>query len=514
MKNQNYEYNNPVVPGFNPDPSICRVGDNFYLVTSSFEFFPGVPVYHSKNLVNWELINYCLTRPQQLPLEDCQSSRGIYAPTIRYHDGVFYMTTTNTHLKADGKRYGNFIVHTKDIKGSWSDPVWIDQIGIDPSLLFADGKVYFCSNDGMPGGEKGIHVCEVNPITGEKLTPSRLISKGCGGKCTEAPHIYYINGWYYLLLAEGGTSHGHMAVIQRSRDIYGGYESCPFNPILTNLKLHRYPVQAIGHADIIEDTNGNWWAVCLGIRLLATQLRHLIGRETFLVPLRWENGWPLGVENENVHIKMSGPLPAEPKPVCFDVKENFSGGKLSLNWNYVRNPDMSRYSLKNNCLELLGTEKTLSDKLPVFTGVRQQSLNIDCRTKMKTGIGKGVRAGLTAFLNENYHYDLALEKQEDALYVLVNRRIHDFEAFSFRAPVSSAAGEVEFRITGDETDYYFYYRFDSGDWQSAGKAMTAGLSAEGTYSGCFTGTYFGLFASGANASFTEFSLVNVPGKDG
>ena len=507
MEKNMYEYSNPVIPGFNPDPSICRVGEDFYLVTSSFEFFPGVPVYHSRNLVNWELIGYCLTRKEQLPLDDCQSSRGIYAPAIRYHDGIFYMTTTNTHLKADGKRYGNFIVHTKDIKGPWSDPVWVDQGGIDPSLLFTDGKVFFCSNAGMPDDEKGIYVCEVNPLTGEKLTPSRLISKGCTGKCTEAPHIYKINNMFYLMLAEGGTSYGHMAVIQRSRDIYGPYESCPNNPILSNVKLHRFPVQAIGHADLIQDSNGNWWALCLGIRLLATQLRHLLGRETFLVPVRWENGWPVAGEDGTVSLKMSGPLPAQPRPQCFDIKENFLNDQISLNWNYVRNPDLSCYRLKDGCINLYAGVQGLSDKSPVFMGVRQQSFFIESTAKIKTGMQKGTRAGITAFLNEDYHYDLALEKRSDGLYVIVNRRVHDFEALSFQA-LLPACEEVELRITADEYFYYFGYNCKDTDWQSAGKAMTAGLCAEGTHSGCFTGVYIGLYSCGGKASFSEFSLIN------
>jgi len=382
-----FAYNNPVVPGFNPDPSICRVGDDFYLVTSSFEFFPGVPVYHSRNLVNWELIGHCLTRPEQLPLENCQSSRGIYAPTIRYHEGMFYMTTTNTHTKPDGQRYGNFIVHTKDIHGSWSDPAWVDQGGIDPSLLFIDGKVFFCSNGGLSADEKGIYVCEINPLTGEKLSPSRFISGGCGGKCTEGPHIYHINGWYYLLLAEGGTSYGHMVVIQRSKDIYGPYESCPHNPVLSNIKLHRYLIQATGHADLFDDGHGNWWAVCLGIRLLNTQLRHLLGRETFLVPVKWENEWPLFGEAGNVNPQMTGPLPAPPEPLNYDIIEDFSGKQLPLYWNYVRNPDLSRYR-PGDGLRLRGGDG-LSEKSPVFVGVRQQSFHIEVGTAPRRPVCAG-----------------------------------------------------------------------------------------------------------------------------
>ena len=166
------QYQNPIIPGYNPDPSICRMGDDFYLVTSTFEFFPGVPIYHSKNLVNWELVNYCLTTDTQLPLQGCRPSGGIYAPTIRYHDGMFYMVTTNVTHK------GNFIVHTDDIRGQWSEPAWVKQGGIDPSLFWdEDGTCYFVSN-GSDKGERGIYLCKINPLTGEMLTPSRLISKG------------------------------------------------------------------------------------------------------------------------------------------------------------------------------------------------------------------------------------------------------------------------------------------------------------------------------------------------
>jgi alpha-N-arabinofuranosidase len=506
-----YAYRNPVIPGFNPDPSVCRAGDDFYLVTSTFEFFPGVPVYHSKNLVNWKMVGYCLTRPEQLPLENCHASRGIYAPTIRCHDGVFYMTTTNTHTRQDGRRFGNFIVHTRDIRGPWSDPAWVDQGGIDPSLLFTGGKAWFCSNGGMPGDEKGIYICEIDPLTGKKLSPSRFISKGCGGKCTEAPHIYFINGWYYLILAEGGTSYGHMVVIQRSRDIYGPYENCPHNPILSNINLHRYPIQAIGHADLFEDGRGNWWMVCLGIRLLDTQQRHNLGRETFLAPVCWEDDWPVCGDHGTVAPEMSGPLPGAPEPADFDIGEDFSGEKLSLHWNYVRNPDFSRYSLKKGRLVLRGGPEGLSGMTPVFTGVRQQSFFIEGVAKISPDIAPGTRAGISAYYNDCYHYDLALERRDEGLFVLVNRRIHDLEAVPFLVPLPATGEDVELRISADMHWYSFSYRLKGGDWQDCGRGMTAGLCTEGTHTGTFTGVYIGLFSTGGTASFGGFTLRNLPG---
>ena len=255
------KYRNPVITGFNPDPSICRVGYDFYLVTSSFEYFPGVPIYHSRNLADWECIGHCLTQTLQLKLRNSWNSGGIYAPTIRCHDGRFYMVTTNVSDK------GNMLVHTDDIRGEWSEPVWIAQGGIDPSLLFADGKTYFVSNSDDKGNQ-GIFLCEIDPETGEMLTPSRLLSKGCCGRSAEAPHIYKIGDTYYLMLAEGGTEYGHMVTIQRSKDPYGPYEACPNNPFFSHKDEERRDIACTGHADLVEDQNGNWWMVCLAVRCI------------------------------------------------------------------------------------------------------------------------------------------------------------------------------------------------------------------------------------------------------
>ena len=318
------KYRNPIISGYNPDPSICRVGDDYYIVNSSFEYFPGVPVYHSKNLVNWELIGNCLDRKSQLLLEKCKPSGGIYAPTLRYHDGTFFMTTTNVSHK------GNFIVHTKDIKKGWSEPVWIDQGGIDPSLLFDDdGTVYFLSTATDEQGEAGIFMCEINPFTGEKLTESVVISRGCGGRYAEGPHLYKWFGKYYLMLAEGGTEYGHMETMLRSDFPYGPYEACPHNPILTHRDDMREEIYCTGHADMMEDHNGNWWMVCLAIRPCEEKsnrvLLHNLGRETFLAPVVWdEEGWPVVGDKGLISLEMDGPLPGpEPGKENRDFSDDF-----------------------------------------------------------------------------------------------------------------------------------------------------------------------------------------------
>jgi alpha-N-arabinofuranosidase len=205
------KYFNPVIRGCFPDPSICYADGYYYLVCSSFQYFPGIPLFRSVDLVEWEQIGHCLTRKSQLNLNRANSSEGLFAPTIRYNEGRFYMVVTN---QSGG---GNFYVYTDDIMGEWSDPIFINRPGIDPSLLFDDDKVYFMSNGVDDYGKYGISLCEVNIETGEILTTSRCISQGSGGRFVEAPHLYHIREYYYLLLAEGGTEFGHMATIFRSK---------------------------------------------------------------------------------------------------------------------------------------------------------------------------------------------------------------------------------------------------------------------------------------------------------
>ena len=407
------KYRNPIISGYNPDPSICRVGDDYYIVNSSFEYFPGVPVYHSKNLVNWELIGNCLDRKSQLLLEKCKPSGGIYAPTLRYHDGTFFMTTTNVSHK------GNFIVHTKDIKKGWSEPVWIDQGGIDPSLLFDDdGTVYFLSTATDEQGEAGIFMCEINPFTGEKLAESVVISRGCGGRYAEGPHLYKWFGKYYLMLAEGGTEYGHMETMLRSDSPYGPYEACPHNPILTHRDDMREEIYCTGHADMMEDHNGNWWMVCLAIRPCEEKsnrvLLHNLGRETFLAPVVWdEEGWPVVGDRGLISLEMDGSLPGpEPWKVNRDFSDDFSDETFSTSYNFLRNPNMEHYKRDtgNAALVLQGTEITLNDMdSPTWLGIRQKGFETVSSVEVCLLEAKNnVRAGLTAFYTESYHYEIYL----------------------------------------------------------------------------------------------------------
>ncbi|MBO5212321.1 MAG: glycoside hydrolase family 43 protein [Clostridia bacterium] len=495
------KYKNPIIPGFNPDPSICRVGEDFYLVTSTFEFFPGVPIYHSKNLVNWELINYCLTKDSQLPLEGTNASDGIYAPTIRYHDGEFFMTTTNV---SNG---GNFIVHTKDIYGEWSEPGYVDQGGIDPSLFWDDdGTCYFVSN-GLDENERvSIHLCQVDPFTGKKQTQTKLISYGCGGRYPEAPHIYKKNGYYYLMLAEGGTEYGHMETIQRSKNIYGPYEKCPHNPILTHRDTPG-PIQATGHADLVEDQNGSWWLVCLAIRPIKNMQLHHIGRESFLAPVIWDkDGWPVVGNSGTIDFEMEGPLPGPtPLPVSHDFFDSFDKNTLDLNWSFVRNPRRENYLLEKGRIILKGGKDTLSTPLghPTMIAVRQPEFDIEATVELEGEIKEGQASGLSAFYSSDYHYDIFITRDRGEYKVCLRKRVADIEVITKSQPIDYN-GSAKLKIIANEDWYLFLYE-SNGELIELEKGAVSLLATE-VNGRSFTGTFLGIFSEQGDICAKGFSL--------
>ncbi len=503
------KYKNPIITGYNPDPSICRVGEDYYIVNSTFEYFPGVPIYHSKNLVNWELKGYCLTEENQLWLKGCHPSGGIYAPTLRYHNGTFFMVTTNVSGK------GNFIVYTEDIEKKWSEPVWVDQGGIDPSLLFDDdGKVYFVSTNRDKNGKAAMFLCEVNPFTGERLTESVVISRGCGGRYPEGPHMYKWFGKYYLMLAEGGTEYGHMETMLRADNPYGPYEECPFNPILTHRDDMREEIYGTGHADMMQDHNGNWWLVCLGIRPCQEKsnrvLLHNLGRETFLAPVKWtEDGWPVVGENGLISLEMEGPLPGNvPELVNRNFYDDFSGNKFDLHYNFLRNPHMENYILNGNKeLLLKGTEITLNQvDSPTWIGIRQKGF--ETVSTVNVSIPKaiqGMRAGLTAFYNDSYHYEIYLTVESNVYKICVAKHVHDIFTVTSSIEIPRA-DNINLQMISDKTYYRFSYSLDGKNYIEIGSGLVVGLCTESTKVMTFTGTYIGLFAENGHGIFKDFDV--------
>jgi len=475
-------YKNPIIPGYYPDPSVCRVGDDYYLVNSSFAYFPGVPIFHSKDLINWEQIGYCLTRDSQLPLPNAGVSGGIYAPTIRYNNGYFYMITTNV------TKGGNFIVYTKDPASEWSEPIYVKQGGIDPSLYFEGDKCYLVSNP------NGIVLSEIDIKTGALLSSPVTIWRGTGGRHPEGPHIYKINDWYYLMIAEGGTEMGHKETIARSRSIAGPYESNPNNPILTqfDMKSQRSPIQGTGHADLVQAKDGSWWLVFLGFRPI--DKHHFLGRETFMAPVEWNSdGWPVVNNGESIQIDMKHQtLPLVPV-AAKDSIEQFNENKLPFEWNYLRNPKLSSYSLTQHkgFLRLIADTVSLDDLAsPTFVCRRQQHFDFKAETKMLfSSKTNGDIAGLTVFMSNRFHYDLVLEKSgpKNILKLI----LHVGEINHVQKAIALNTSMIYLRVTGDKSMYYFWYSLDGKQYNYLSKADTRLLSTE--TAGGFTGMMIGMF---------------------
>lgn len=483
-------YRNPIIPGFNPDPSVCRVGDDFYLVTSSFEYFPGLPIYQSKDLINWKQIGHCLTRDSQLPLENVPASGGLFAPSLRYHDGLFYVICTNVSAG------GNFYCTATDPAGPWSDPIWVDIKSIDPDIFWdEDGKTYFVTQ-----GDEGIRVTEIDIKTGKVLSPEHLVWGGIGGRYPEAPHIYKKDGFYYLLLGEGGTEYAHSVTIGRSKYIHGPYESCPLNPIITHCNRigQANPIQGVGHADLVQAANGSWWAVFLGFRILwPYSYFHILGRETFLAPVDWPaGGWPQVNGNGTVSLEMNvptlplHPVAKSPERVPFDEE------KLGFDWQYLRNPIRENYSLieKKGFLRITASPNTLNETNPVsFVGRRQTEHDFEASTSLVFDSSQEhEEAGMTLIQNNTHHYDLLVKKNGNKSFVQLRVTL---DLLSYIAAEKEITGEeVLLKITGTPTEYSFHVgNTQDNQYAELGKLNTQYLSKE--VAGGFTGVMIGLYAS-------------------
>ena len=481
------QYNNPIISGFHPDPSICRVDEDYYLVTSTFEYFPGVPIFHSKDLVNWRQIGHCLTTEEQLPLANAGSSGGIYAPTLRYHDGWFYMTTTNV---SGG---GNFLVRSKKPEGPWSNPIFVAQGGIDPSLLFDEGRVYFQSATVGDQGE-GIYQCEIDPETGEMFTESRLLWKGTGGAHPEAPHLYKIGSYYYLMIAEGGTEYGHMETVARSADPYGPFESCPNNPILTNRSLNK-GIHAAGHADLVQAHDGSWWAVSLGIRPSGYPMRHHLGREVFLAPVTWTaDGWPIIGNGGCLELLMDGPEFKEVSWPKKPVRDDFDDQELALNWTFLRNPQQGSWSLSEHpgYLTLRGNIHTLNESAsPAFVGIRLAHFTCQIGALLTyEPVHNGEEAGLTVFMNERYHYELAVTRIAGEKKMIFRRTVGSLKMEKI---VDCPQGAVHLQVHTRPERFTFLVGHDGEQAREIGSGEAHFLSTE--MAGGFTGVMVAMYAA-------------------
>ncbi len=502
-------FRNPILAGYYPDPSITRAGDKFYLVNSTFAHWPGIPIHESLDLVHWRLVGYALNDPTKVNFDGLGISRGVFAPSIAFHEGTFYII--NTLVDAGG----NFFVTAKDPAGPWSDPVWLREIdGIDPSFFFdEDGKAYVVNNGPPVGtprydGHRAIWIQEFDAATNKLVGPRQVLVDAGADPAKkpiwiEGPHLYRVKGWYYLMCAEGGTERGHSEVVFRAKSPVGPFEPAVDNPILTQRDLAEGrpdPVTNAGHADLVQYRDGSWWAVFLASRPYEGY-RFNTGRETFLLPVSWKDGWP--------RILPPGqPVPTVLKAPSYSRAVDTPGDDLSGNmrhseeffaragpeWIQVRVPKekWADFEARRGALTIRPLPVNLDEKRNMsFLARRQQHQNFDASTQFTPPAAPGVAAGIAVYQNEENWYFLGSRRTADGLQLFLERRAG--ARFTVTGgPAIAAVAALKLRVSGTGAKYSFYY--DAGQGWQALRENDDGTFLSSEVAGGFVGTVLGPFA--------------------
>jgi xylan 1,4-beta-xylosidase len=515
------QYRNPVVQGFYPDPSVTRVGKDYYLVNSTFAWFPGLPVFHSTDLVHWTQIGNAIDRPGMLDFKRLGLSRAVFAPSIEHHDGLFYITNTCVDCG------GNFLITAKDPKGPWSDPVWLPDVGgIDSALFFDDdGRAWIVNNDDPPEkveyqGHRAIWIQEYDPKAQKTFGPRTvLLDKGVNPAAKpiwpEGPHILKRSdglkkdGWYYLVAAEGGTAEGHSQVVLRAKSVLGPYVPYAGNPILTQRGLPKdrpLPITSAGHADLVDTPDGKWWATFLAVRPYGDDLYNT-GRETFLLPVEWKGGWPviLPAGATIPYVKAAPKLPALPAPPTsgpFTAAEPFAGPELPKSWMTMRIPTSRWWSVKGGTLNLQARAAKIGDNdQPSVWARRQQHMNATVSTTVRfTPKADGDKAGLVALQNDDFYWFVGLVRDGGRTLVRVEKRAGKGDPVDgvvvAEKPVSLGKGQgLDLRISVRAGSLDFAYG-TAGTWQTL-EAGADGTTLSTKVAGGFVGTMLGVYAHGA-----------------
>lgn len=499
-------FRNPILAGFYPDPSICRAGDDFYIVNSSFAYYPGLPLFHSKDLLNWKQIGYAMDRPDQLNLDGAGVSRGLFAPSISYHNGTFYIVCTEV------SKLGNFVITAKDPKGPWSKPVSLPQVnGIDPSLFFdGNGKSYIVFNSIPPNnisqhdGHRTIRMFEFDAqnlkVTGEeKLLVNGGTDMAKKPVWIEGPHLIKKDGWYYLICAEGGTGYNHSEVVFRSKSPEGPFVSYEKNPILTQRQLdpnRKNPVTTAGHADFVQAKDGKWWGIFLACRPYEGDYYNA-GRETFMAPVVWKDGWPvfdLGGEE----VKYSYPINAvadtkrEPFNGNYLFRDEFSNKTLNTRYRFLRTVRDQWYDLlsKPGSLTLKLRPETCAGKdNPSFVGFNQPHLKGYSATSLRfTPKAGNEKAGLLLFQNEKTYYYLCKTMRGDKQIVALYKGTDLVASEALNGSNKNLFLKIE--ASGDR--YSFYYGLQKNEWkllQSNADARYLSTKTAGGFVGCVYAMY-------------------------
>jgi len=513
-------YSNPILSGFYPDPSICRVGEDYYLVTSSFAYFPGLPIMHSKDLVSWHQIGHAMKRKSQLDLTGAGVSRGLFAPSITWHDSLFYITCTHVD------KGGNFVITAKDPKGPWSDPVYLPQVkGIDPSLYFDGDLAYILYNSIPPDdkplydGHRTIRMYAFDwknlRVNGEEII---LVNGGSDFSkkpvWIEAPHIIKKDGWYYLYCAEGGTFDQHSEVAFRSRSVKGPFIPNPRNPILTQRDLdpsRPNPVTSTGHAEIFQTLAGEWYAVFLGCRPYSGP-HYNTGRETFLTPVSWADGWPV-INPGFKEVRYSYPVPQMQQNLfTTGVNEfaadqpfldHFDTRELNNRYSFLRTPSRTWYNFKDKkgylSIELL--PETCSGTANIaMVADRQNHLNGQVSTRLRFQTqADHEKAGLLIFQNENHYYFLC--KSADLGQPVVqlfkgpgNLHKEQGPELLTSIPLKKNNAGIILKAEVGEGGYSFYFSIKKDKWLLVRSSVDREFLSSHTAGG-FTGVMYGMYAT-------------------
>lgn len=502
-------FRNPILAGFYPDPSIVRVGRDYYLVASTFAYYPGVPVFHSRDLVNWRQIGNAINRPSQLDLSRVEMSQGVFAPDISYQRGRFYILNT---CVACG---GNYIISAERPEGPWSVPHWLAIGGFDPSLFVDDDGASYIVHHDRPdpaGGDKAdaaIWIERIDLAGGYRLGPSRVLRNGGLGAscCIEGPHLFRKDGWYYLITAEGGTFEQHSAVAYRARTLAGPFEKDPAGPFLTQRyapPTRPHPITSTGHADLVETQKGEWWAVFLGVRpYRADDFR--TGRETFLAPVSWRARWPrITVAGQAMPSCYPLPrLPRDPgpeaiKPGGTPIIDEFDSPRLAPDWLQVRTPSSSWFDLSNHPGRLVVTRSgaRIGERgHPSYIGRRLRDLGSTTVLKMNAWPGADSdEAGMVVFQNDDYYLFAGLVHRNGETMVEVRQktgRSTERLVISTRHEVGDEAIWLRADIRGEKITFAYAVKHD--EWRPLGPGLDANLLST-KRAGGFVGATIGPYA--------------------
>lgn len=503
---------NPILRGFNPDPSIIRVGDDFYIATSTFEWFPGVQIHHSRDLIHWQLIGHPLTRVSQLDMLGCPDSCGVWAPCLSYDNGTFYLIYTNVRsFQGVWKDTPNYMVTSSSIHGPWSEPILLNASGFDPSLFHDDDGRKWLLNMLMDhrGGKffGGIVAQEWDQESHRLKGPVHYLFEGTALGCTEGPHLYKRDGYYYMLTAEGGTEYAHAVTVARSKAITGPYAVHPDNPMVTCLPDPEHPIQKSGHADIVETASGDWYIAFLVSRPLTTRGRCTLGRETALEQMEWcEDGWPRllngrQIPRQQVTAPQLAPHPFDPE----SQRDDFEGSTLSPHWASLRVPADNTWaslSARPGYLRLTGRESlsSLFRQSLLARRVQAHRIHASCVLDFQPDHFQQM-AGLVCYYNSYHFHYLCVTANDDGKRVLT---ITSCDKYQMDEPLKEEMllpeiGEIFLGVEVNHASLQFRYALKEGSWQEVGPKLDASIlsddyvcDAQNRYRPAFTGTFVGI----------------------